>query len=155
MLCFFWLICHISPRYNHAFTEKAQHLQRWIPLRTFTRGRLVPRQPRAIKRTTPTALHHERIYITIYIYWNTSIKPTALHRSNIHNSKYIYLNIGIKSTALRRCYIHNSIYIHGNIGITSPLLHRYNASNSWCIHWNISIKFIAWVINKPSFVLFK
>ena len=35
-----------------------------------TRGRLVPRQPRAIKRTTPTALHHEGIYIAKYIHWN-------------------------------------------------------------------------------------
>ena len=35
-----------------------------------TRGRLVPRQPRAIKRTTPTALHHEGIYTAKYIHWN-------------------------------------------------------------------------------------
>ena len=35
-----------------------------------TRGRLVPRQPRAIKRTTRTELHHEKVYITKYIHWN-------------------------------------------------------------------------------------
>ena len=30
-------------------------------MQTFTRGRLVPRQPRAIKRTTRTELHGETI----------------------------------------------------------------------------------------------
>ena len=43
------------------FIEKAQHLWRLISLRTFTRGRLVPRQPRAIKRTTRTELRDENI----------------------------------------------------------------------------------------------
>ena len=38
-----------------------------------TRGRLVPRQPRAIKRTTRTELHHERIYNGRYINWNIGI----------------------------------------------------------------------------------
>ena len=66
----------------------------------FTRGRLVPRQPRAIKRTTPTALHHEGIHIAKYIHWNTGIKHTTLYRYNIHNSEYILWNIGIISTAL-------------------------------------------------------
>ena len=35
----------------------------------FTRGRLIPRQPRAIKRTTRTELHHEGIHIAKYIHW--------------------------------------------------------------------------------------
>ena len=39
----------------------------------FTRGRLVPRQPRAIKGTTRTELHHEGIYIVKYIHWNIGI----------------------------------------------------------------------------------
>ena len=39
----------------------------------FTRGRLVPRQPRAIKRTTRTKLHHEGIYNERYINWNIDI----------------------------------------------------------------------------------
>ena len=30
-------------------------------MQTFTRGSLIPRQPRAIKRTTRTELHGERI----------------------------------------------------------------------------------------------
>ena len=47
--------------YKRDFTEKAQHLRRWISLQTFTRGRLVPRQPRAIKRTTRTELRDETI----------------------------------------------------------------------------------------------
>ena len=44
-----------------------------------TRGRLVPRQPRAIKNTTRTELRDERIYIAKYIQWNLDITPTALH----------------------------------------------------------------------------
>ena len=71
VLRFFWLICHRMFHYNHAFIEKAQHLRRWISLRTFTRGRLVPRQPRAIKRTTRTELHHEGIHHGRCVYWNT------------------------------------------------------------------------------------
>ena len=46
---------------KRAFIEKAQHLRRWISLRIPTRGRLVPRQPRAIKRTTRTELRGETI----------------------------------------------------------------------------------------------
>ena len=34
-----------------------------------TRGRLVPRQPWAIKRTTRTELHHEGIHNGRYINW--------------------------------------------------------------------------------------
>ena len=58
--------------YKRAFIEKAQHLRRCISLRTFTRGRLVPRQPRAIKNTTRTELHHKGIY---------DVEPP--HRENI------------------------------------------------------------------------
>ena len=43
-----------------------------------TRGRLVPRQPRAIKRTTPAALHHGRIYIAKHVHWNNGMTPMAL-----------------------------------------------------------------------------
>ena len=60
----------------------------------FTRGRLVPRQPRAIKRTTRTELRGENIYIAKFIHWNISITPTALHRDNIHNGECIHWNIG-------------------------------------------------------------
>ena len=59
VLRFFWLIRHKMFHYKHAFTEKAQHLWRWISLQTFTRGRLIPHQPRAIKRTTRTELRGE------------------------------------------------------------------------------------------------
>ena len=65
VLRFLSAICHKCLRYTHAFTEKAQHLRRWISLRTFTRGRLVPRQPRAIKSTTRTELHGEIIAMLI------------------------------------------------------------------------------------------
>ena len=65
VLRFLSAICHKCLRYTHAFTEKAQHLRRWISLRTFTRGRLVPRQPRAIKSTTRTELRDEVIVMLI------------------------------------------------------------------------------------------
>ena len=77
-----------------------------------TQGRLVPRQPWAIKRTTPTALHHEGIHNVKYIHENIDIKPTALHRHNINNAKYIHGDIDINSTALRGCNIHNGKHIH-------------------------------------------
>ena len=83
VLRFFWLIHHKRFHYNHAFTEKTQHLRRWISLRMFTRGRLVPRQPRAIKNTTRTELHHEGIYITKFIHLNNSATPTALRDETI------------------------------------------------------------------------
>ena len=70
---------------KHAFTEKAQHLRRCISLRTFTRGRLVPRQPRAIKRTTRTELRGENIHYGGYIHGNIGITATALHRYNIRH----------------------------------------------------------------------
>ena len=93
VLRFLSVIRHESPRYSYAFSEKAQHLWRWISLWTFTRGRLVPRQPRAIKRTTRTELHHAGIAIAKYIHGNTGIKPMALRRYNIYNGGYIHWNI--------------------------------------------------------------
>ena len=87
-----------------------------------TQGRLVPRQPWAIKRTTRTELHHERIYIAKYIHWNTDIKPTALHHYNIRNGGFIHGNAAIKPTALHRCNIRNAKYIHRYIGITPTAL---------------------------------
>ena len=74
-----------------------------------TRGRLVPRQPWAIKRTTPTALRDEGIYNVKYIHWNTDITHTALHHENICNGKYIHLNIGTTPKAL-----HVRIFIMAN-----------------------------------------
>ena len=61
VLRFLSVIRYKSPRYTHVFTEKAQHLRRWISLWMLTRGRLVPRQPRAIKNTTRTELRDETI----------------------------------------------------------------------------------------------
>ena len=61
VLRFLSVIRHERFHCKRAFIEKAQHLRRWISLRTFTRGRLVPRQPRAIKRTTRTELRDETI----------------------------------------------------------------------------------------------
>ena len=60
-----------------------------------TQGRLVSRQPRAIKGTTPTALHHEGICIAKFFHWNNGAIPTALCGYNIHNGRYINWNIGI------------------------------------------------------------
>ena len=100
VLRFFWLIRHEIFHCKRAFTEKAQHLRRWISLRMLTRGRLVPRQPRAIKRTTRTELRRCDIRNGKYIHWNNGAIPTALHRYNIHNGKYIHGNIGIISAGL-------------------------------------------------------
>ena len=61
----------------------------------FTRGRLVPRQPRAIKRTTRTELRGEHICNEGKFLWNIGIIPTALRRCNIHNGGYIHWNISI------------------------------------------------------------
>ena len=60
-----------------------------------TRGRLVPRQPRAIKRTTRTELRDENIYIARFIHWNNGAIPTALRCYNIYNGGCIHRNIGI------------------------------------------------------------
>ena len=87
VLRFFGLISYERFHYKRDFTEKAQHLQRWISLRTFPRGRLVPRQPRAIKRTTRTELHHERIHNGRYIHGNNGAMFTALRGYNIHHGK--------------------------------------------------------------------
>ena len=64
-----------------------------------TQGRLVPRQPWAIKRTTPTALHHEDIYIAKYIHGDIGTRFITLRRYNICNAKYIHRYIGITPTA--------------------------------------------------------
>ena len=48
-----------------------------------TRGRLVPRQPRAIKRTTRTELRNENIYIAKFIHWDNSAIPTQLRDETI------------------------------------------------------------------------
>ena len=61
VLRFLSVIRHEFPRYTHIFTEKAQHLRRCISLQTFSRGRLVPRQPWAIKSTTRTDLRDKTI----------------------------------------------------------------------------------------------
>ena len=91
-----------------------------------TRGRLVPRQPRAIKRTTRTELRSESIHSGRYIHWNINITPMALRGYNIQNSRYIHWNIGITSTALHNYNIHNNKNIHWNVGITPMALHDDN-----------------------------
>ena len=87
VLRFFWLIRYERFHCKRAFTEKAQHLRRWISLRMLTRGRLVPRQPRAIKRTTRTELHHEGICIAKFFHWNNGAIPMALRGYNIHHGR--------------------------------------------------------------------
>ena len=62
-----------------------------------TQGRLVPRQPWAIKRTT----------------------PTALRGCNIRHGGFIHGNADIISTALRGCNIRNDGFTHGNADIIS------------------------------------
>ena len=83
VLRFLSVIRHESFRYNHAFSKKAQHRWRWISLRTFPRGRLVPRQPRAIKSTTRTELRGEGIYFAKFIHWDNSAIPTQMRDETI------------------------------------------------------------------------
>ena len=77
-----------------------------------TRGRLVPRQPRAIKNTTRTELRGERIHNVGRFLWNIGITPTALQRCNIRNGGCIHCNIGITPTALHNRNIRNNRHIH-------------------------------------------
>ena len=51
------------------------------------------RQPWAIKRTTPTALHGEHICNEGKFHWEFTIIPTALHRYNIRNGGGIHWNV--------------------------------------------------------------
>ena len=82
-----------------------------------TRGRLVPRQPRAIKRTTRTELRGESIHGGEHIHWNINITPTLLRGYNIQNSGYIHWNTGITPMSLCDESVH-----HGK-----------------CVHWNLSV----------------
>ena len=99
-----------------------------------TQGRLVPRQPWAIKRTTPTALHHEGIHNAKYIHRIIGTKSMALRRCNIHNRIYIQENINITPTALHHEGIHNAKHNHRNIGIKPTALRHYNIHNVKNIH---------------------
>ena len=103
---------HKLSHYKHAFVEKAQHLWRCISLRTFTRGRLVPRQPRAIKRTTRTELRGESIQDGRYIHCNIDITPTALHHEGIYIAKFIYWNNSAIPMQLCVGNIHHGGCIH-------------------------------------------
>ena len=60
-----------------------------------TQGRLVPRQPRAIKGTTRTELRGENFHHGRYIHRSISIKYMALHRYNIHHERCVYEDIGV------------------------------------------------------------
>ena len=113
---------------KRAFIEKAQHLRRWISLRTFTRGRLVPRQPRAIKGTTRTELRGYNIQNGWYVHWNIGIKPTALCGYNIQNGRCVYWNICITPMPLRGERIHHSRCVHWNNGAFCYLFIRMLAS---------------------------
>ena len=55
-----------------------------------TRGRLVPRQPRAIKRTTRTELRGENIRNGGFIHGNAGIISTALRGYNIRHGGFIH-----------------------------------------------------------------
>ena len=139
MLRFFKLIRHEIFHCKRAFTEKAQHLWRWISLQTLTRGRLVPRQPRAIKRTTRTELRRCDIRNGKCIHWNNGATPTALHHEGIFIIKYIHRNTDITHTVLYRYNIHHDEFIHWNTNISSTALRRCDIRNDKCTHCNIDI----------------
>ena len=95
----------------------------------FTRGRLVPRQPRAIKSTTRTELRNENIRSDRCVHWNIGTTPTALHHEGIHIAKFIHWNTGTIPTALRRYNIHYGGYIHWNVSPFCYLFIRMLALN--------------------------
>ena len=66
----------------------------------FTRGRLVPRQPRAIKSTTRTELRGENIHNCGCVHWNIDVKSTLLRDENIHNYECIHRTTGIAPMVL-------------------------------------------------------
>ena len=112
VLRFLSAIHHDCPRYTHAFLEKAQHLWRWISLRTSTRGRLVPRQPWAIKSTTRTELRDENIRGDRCVHWNIGTTLTALCRYNIYHGGYIHWNTDTTLMALPIGNTHNMRCLH-------------------------------------------
>ena len=119
---------------------------------TFTRGRLVPRQPRAIKRTTRTELRRCDIRNGKYIYCNNGAIPTALHHERIHIAKYIHWNIGITHTALHHEGMYIVKYIHCNNGAIPTALHHERISIAKYIHRNNGTTTAASVINIHFFV---
>ena len=116
VLRFLCVIRHKRFHYKPSFSKKAQHLQRWISLQTLTRGRLVPRQPQAIKSTTRTELRRCDIRNGKCIHWNIDTTPTALHHEGISIAKCIHWDNGAIPTELRSYHIHNAEYIHWNTG---------------------------------------
>ena len=91
-----------------------------------TQGRLVPRQPWAIKRTTPTALRGYNIRHGGFIHGSAGIISTALRGYNIRNDGFTHGSAGIISTALRGYNIRNDGFTHGNAGIISTVLRFFN-----------------------------
>ena len=77
-----------------------------------TRGRLVPRQPRAIKNTTRTELHRYNIHPGQCVHRNTGITLTALHGCNIYKDECIRWDISVTPTALRGYNIYKGGCIH-------------------------------------------
>ena len=135
MLRFLSVIRHKFLCYTHAFSKKTQHLWRWISLRTFTQGRLAPRQPRAIKRTTPTALHCHNIHNDRCTRWNISITPATLRNKGIHSDRYIHWNISTTPTALHYWNIRIIGYIPWNIAIKQIPSCIKNLHIAKYIHW--------------------
>ena len=141
MLRFLSAIRYECSRYNHAFIEKAQHRWRWISLRTFTRGRLVPRQPRAIKRTTRTELRDENIRSDRCVHWNIGIIPTALHGRNIHYNKYIHCQTITTQMALAT----NEIYLVGGlIGNNKPVGIKQENNMTQTTRWFDAFQAMKW-----------
>ena len=99
-----------------------------------TQGRLVPRQPWAIKRTTPTALRGENIHYGGFIHGNADIIFTALRGYNIRHGEFIYGNADIIFTALRGYNIRHGEFIYGNADIIFTALRDENIRHDGFIH---------------------
>ena len=96
-----------------------------------TQGRLVPRQPWAIKSTTRTELRDE----------------------NIRGDRCVHRNIGIKYTALRGARIHHVGYIHWNTDTTPTAFPVGNTLNMRCLYLkNMKIYVDVWAFISQFFI---
>jgi len=112
----------------------------------FTRGRLVPRQPRAIKRTTRTELRGEAIAGVMLLQRRCVVTTYKI-------AKFIHWNIGTISTALHDAGIYIAIFIHWNTGTTLTALPVGNTLNIGCLHLkNMNIFVDVWTFISQFFI---
>ena len=116
-----------------------------------TQGRLVPRQPWAIKGTTPTALHRCNIYNGMYIQGNIGIISAALPHEPICSVKHMHRVIIIKHAMLRAGNIHSGRYNHWNTGTKPTVLPHEGIDIAKHMYRKIIMIHMVLTINKTYF----